>query len=110
VEKDELAKSATPQSSSTKRDEDKTLTSVDESVIMETGNTLHHGWGKVKIAAGQWVFGDEVLLMSKEVVARIISVPSRGERAVEVAVGEEEQWRPSTAFESKKKGKQVGSG
>jgi hypothetical protein len=43
VEKADLAKSATPQSSSTKRDEDKTLTGADESVIMETGNALHSG-------------------------------------------------------------------
>jgi hypothetical protein len=56
------------------------------------------------------VFGDEVLLMNKEVVARIIFVPGRDERAVEVAVGEEEQWRPSVAFQPKKKGKKEVSG
>jgi hypothetical protein len=42
----------------------------DESTIMETCGVLHRGWGKVKIAVARWVFGDEVLLVSKEMVAR----------------------------------------
>jgi hypothetical protein len=36
--------------------------------------------------------------------------PGQSERAVEVAVGEEEQWRPSVAFQPKKKGKKEVSG
>jgi hypothetical protein len=56
------------------RDEDKMLTGGNESVTMETGGALHHGWGKNKIVATWWVFGNEVLLASKEVVARIFFV------------------------------------
>jgi hypothetical protein len=41
---------------------------------METDDTLNRGWRKIKIAAAWWVFGDEVLLVSKEMVARSIFV------------------------------------
>lgn len=57
-----------------KGDEDKTLIGGDGSTTMETGSVLHRRWGKVKIVATRWVFRDEVLLMSKEVVAHIIFV------------------------------------
>jgi hypothetical protein len=39
---------------------------------MEARGALHFGWGKVKIAVAWWVLRNEVLLVSKEVVARII--------------------------------------
>jgi hypothetical protein len=49
TEKEESSGSATPRSSSTKRDGDKMLTSCDESTIMEVSGALHSGWGKLQI-------------------------------------------------------------
>jgi hypothetical protein len=48
------------------------LTGNGESATMEARGALHFGWGKVKIAVAWWVLRNEVLLVSKEVVARII--------------------------------------
>jgi hypothetical protein len=48
------------------------LTGNGESTTMEARGALHFGWGKVKIAVAWWVLRNEVLLVSKEVVARII--------------------------------------
>jgi hypothetical protein len=80
MEEEGTVRSATPQSSSRKRDGDKMPIGGDDSTTMGVGGMLHCGWGKVKIAAARWVLGDAVLLVSKEVAARnnFVACPGRG--------------------------------